>query len=133
MNLSLERKILIFNVLFLLSQNNQFKSYQDLCDKMGGALNISSEIYGKMLKTNQIFSANSKTSTSAFTSVSKTSKRSGVTIKKILPYLIHRKKDKVKEMETQFSDSQSPAPSPPRSRPFLNEQTLSISNNVNIL
>ncbi|KYQ46620.1 Putative gustatory receptor 64a [Trachymyrmex zeteki] len=96
---------------------------------MGGALNISSEIYGKMLKTNQIFSANSKTSTSAFTSVSKTSKRSGVTIKKILPYLIHRKKDKVKEMETQFSDSQSPAPSPPRSRPFLNEQTLSISNN----
>ena len=89
---------------------------------MGGTVNVSSEVYGKMLKTNQIFSAGSKIS-----------KRNGVTGKKILPYLMRQKKDKMKEMETQFSsDSQPPVPSPPRSRPFLNEQTLSISSNVNI-
>ncbi|XP_012055154.1 PREDICTED: gustatory receptor for sugar taste 64e-like [Atta cephalotes] len=86
---------------------------------MGDTVNVSSEVYGKTLKTNQIFSAGSKIS-----------KRNGVTCKKILPYLMRQKKDKMKEMETQFSsDSQSPIPSPPRSRPFLNEQTLSISSN----
>ncbi|XP_011062451.1 PREDICTED: gustatory receptor for sugar taste 64e-like [Acromyrmex echinatior] len=43
---------------------------------------------------------------------------------------MRQKKDKVKKMETQFSsNSQPPVPNPPRSRPFLNEQTLSISSN----
>ncbi|KAG5323920.1 GR05A protein, partial [Acromyrmex heyeri] len=86
---------------------------------MGGTVNVHSAVYGKMLKTNQIFSAGSKIF-----------KRSGVTGKKILPYLMRQKKDKVKKMETQFSsNSQPPVPNPPRSRPFLNEQTLSISSN----
>ncbi|KAG5322760.1 GR64E protein, partial [Pseudoatta argentina] len=86
---------------------------------MGGTVNVSSAVYGKMLKTNQIFSAGSKIS-----------KRSGVTGKKILPYLMRQKKDKAKKMETQFSSNSQPrVPNPPRSRPFLNEQTLSISSN----
>lgn len=88
---------------------------------MGGSLNVSDGGYGIMLKTKRILSVGSKRS---------------MTCQKILPFLMRQRKDKVKKMKTQFSDSHSPTP--PRIRPFLyngffDEQTLSVNNNVSAI
>ncbi|XP_011881611.1 PREDICTED: gustatory receptor for sugar taste 64e-like [Vollenhovia emeryi] len=82
---------------------------------MGGWLNVSDV----MFKTKRILA------------ISASSKRSGITRQKILPFL-KKKKDKLNGIETQFSDSHPP--SPPRTRPFLHsgfsgEQTLPANNN----
>lgn len=92
---------------------------------MGGSLNVSDGGYGIMLKTKRILSVGSE----------HVGKRS-MTCQKILPFLMRQRKDKVKKMETQFSDSHSPTP--PRIRPFLysgffDEQTLSVNNNVSTI
>lgn len=76
-----------------------------------------------MLKTKRILTASSK--------------RSSETFQKFLPFLMRQRKDKMKGMEAQFTESHPPGP--PRVRPFLrsglineNSQTVSVNSNVSI-
>ncbi|CAL1674849.1 unnamed protein product [Lasius platythorax] len=73
-----------------------------------------------MLKTKRILTASSK--------------RSSETFQKFLPFLMRQRKDKMKGMEAQFTESHPPGP--PRVRPFLrsglineNSQTVSVNSN----
>lgn len=87
------------------------------------SLNINEETYGMMLKTKRMLTASSK--------------RSSATFQKYLPFLMRQRKDKMKRMETQFTESHPPGPL--KVRPFLrsglineNSQTVSVNSNVSI-
>lgn len=89
-------------------------------------LNVNEEAYGMMLKTKRILTASSK--------------RNSANCQKFLPFLTRQKKDRTKEMETQFTESRPPRPGPPRVRPFLrdgllneNSQSVSVNSNVSII
>lgn len=90
---------------------------------MVASLNVNEKAYGMMLKTKRILTASSK--------------RSSETFQKFLPFLMRQRKDKMKGMEAQFTESHPPGP--PRVRPFLrsglineNSQTVSVNSNVSI-